>query len=67
MRKEEEGRMKLLDERITSIQQSRDLLQQRSEQQSFEISGAAATLIYVLITAFDMFPCLHADVHMYLT
>jgi hypothetical protein len=32
--------MRLLDERITSIQQSRDLLQQRADQQSFEIAGA---------------------------
>lgn len=38
MRKEEEARLSLLDERIVSIQQSRDLLQQRADQQSYEIA-----------------------------
>lgn len=38
MKKEEEARLSLLDERIVSIQQSRDLLQQRADQQSYEIA-----------------------------
>ena len=39
MRKEEEDRMSLLDERIGSIQQARELLQARADQLAFEIAG----------------------------